>query len=53
NIEDKRKYYRLASLHNLRFIIRLTEDTRQAILEDRFTEFKEAFLKSYYPQKNK
>ena len=53
NIEDKRKYYRLASLHNLRFIIRLTEDTRQAILEDRFAEFKEAFLKSYYPQKNK
>ena len=51
DIEEKRKYYNLASLHNLRFIIRLTENTRQAILEDRFQEFKEAFLRDYYPKK--
>ena len=46
--ELKAKFYRLASLHNLRFIIRLTEQIRQAILEDRFFEFKQTFLKDYY-----
>ena len=48
DIEEKRKYYNLASIHNLRFIIRLTEEIREAILEDRFEEYKEAFLKDYY-----
>lgn len=48
DIEDKRKYYNLASLHNLRFIIRLTEETREAILQGRFEEYKAAFLKRYY-----
>lgn len=48
DIEDKRKYYNLASLHNLRFIIRLTEETREAILQGRFEEYKTAFLKRYY-----
>lgn len=46
--EDKHKYYNLASMHNLRFIIRLTEDIQTAIEEDRFQEFKEEFLKNYY-----
>ena len=46
--ELKIKYYRLASLHNVRFIIRLTENIRQAILEDYFTEFKREFLRNYY-----
>ena len=44
----KAKFYRLASIHNLRFIIRLTEQIRRAILEDRFQEFKQSFLKNYY-----
>lgn len=51
NSEDREKYFNLASMHNLRFIIRLTEDIRKAILEDRFEEFKESFLKNYYPKK--
>lgn len=51
DIEEKRHYYNLASQHNLRFIIRLTEETRKAIHEDRFEEFKETFLKRYYAKK--
>jgi len=31
---------RLMSIHNLRFLIKLMEDARQAIKEDRFNEFK-------------
>ena len=46
--ELKAKFYRLASMHNLRFIIRLTEQIRKAILENRFQEFKQNFLKNYY-----
>ena len=44
-------YFELASMHNLRFIIRLTEQARQAILDGTFKEFKESFLKSYYGNK--
>ena len=40
-----------ASIHNLRFIIRLTEQARQAILDSTFKEFKEFFLNSYYKNK--
>ena len=46
--ELKAKFYRLASVHNLRFIIRLTEQIRDAILEDRFHQFKQEFLRNYY-----
>ena len=46
--DDKHTYYNLASMHNLRFIVRLTEEIRQAINEDRFQEYKEEFLKNYY-----
>lgn len=38
---------RLLSIHNLRFLIKLTEDVRQAILEDRFLDFKEAYFKKH------
>lgn len=46
--EKKAQYYRLASAHNLRFIIRLTEEIRQSILEDRFPEYRDNFLRQYY-----
>ena len=49
--EKRRIYYNLASVHNLRFIIRLTEEARQAILDGNFEEYKSSFLKSYYPNK--
>lgn len=48
NIEDKRKYYNLSSIHNLRFIIRLTEEVRAAILNETFEEYKKEFLYNYY-----
>lgn len=46
--EKKQKYYNLASVHNLRFIVRLTEEIRQAMLDDKFFQYKEAFLRRYY-----
>ena len=36
---------RLLSIHNIRFLIRLTEELREAIKEDRVLEYKEEFLK--------
>lgn len=38
---------RLLSIHNIRFLIRLTEELREAIKEDRFLEYKEEFLNNY------
>ena len=38
---------RLATYHNLYFLIKLMKNAREAILEDRFTEFKEEFIKNY------
>ncbi len=48
NQDKKRLYYSLASQHNLRFIIRLTEEAREAIINGNFEEYKENFLKNYY-----
>ena len=39
---------RLASLHNLTFFIQLLNDMRQAILNDRFTEFRRVFENNYH-----
>ncbi len=38
---------RLLSIHNIRYLIRLTEDLRKAIDEDKILEYKEEFLKNY------
>ena len=38
---------RLLSIHNIRFLIKLTEDLREAIKEDRLLEFKEDFINRY------
>ncbi len=37
---------RLLSVHNLRYLLKLMEDIRQAIKEDRFLEFREEFYKN-------
>ena len=37
----------LASIHNLRFIIKLTEDIRSSILHDTFEKYKESFFQVY------
>lgn len=41
----------LASIHNLYFINKLVADIRQSLIDDRFFEFKEEFLKGYYAEK--
>ncbi len=37
----------LLSIHNIRFLTKLAEECRNAILEDRFPEFREEFAKRY------
>lgn len=37
----------LLSIHNVRFLLQLSEDIRQAIQEDRLLDFKEEFLNKY------
>ena len=39
--------YRLATIHNLRFIMRLMEEIRRSILQGTFPVFKDGFLASY------
>ncbi len=43
---------RLLSIHNIRFLIKLMEDIRGAIKEDKILELKEQFIKDYYGDKN-
>jgi queuine tRNA-ribosyltransferase len=38
----------IASMHNLGFILQLVDGAREALLEDRFEEYKNEFIKSYY-----
>lgn len=38
---------RLLSIHNIRFLIRLTEELREAIKNDKVLEYREEFLKKY------
>ncbi len=43
---------RLASIHNLRFLIHLMEQIRQAIAEDRFLDFRKEFYEKYDMSRN-
>ena len=38
---------RLLSIHNIRFLIKLTEEIREAIKENRILEYREEFIKKY------
>lgn len=40
---------RLATIHNLRFFLRLMEETRQTIIAGEFAEFAQSFLARYRP----
>lgn len=42
---------RLLSIHNLRYLINLTEQARRAILEDRFLDFKNEYFKKHHLDK--
>jgi queuine tRNA-ribosyltransferase len=46
--DEKEKYFNLASVHNVRFIVRLTEQIRENMLVGRFEIFRDEFLKRYY-----
>ena len=37
----------LVEIHNLYFLLKLCENIRKAIIEDRFLEFKKEFYKKY------
>ena len=39
---------RLLSIHNVNYLIRLTEDLREAIKNDKIKEYREAFIKDYF-----
>lgn len=39
---------RLLSIHNIRFLIKLTEDLREAIKNDNILEYKDKFMRDYY-----
>lgn len=38
----------VCSMHNLGFILRLVDEAREALMEDRFAEFREDFVRTYY-----
>ena len=42
---------RLLSIHNIRYLIHLAEEMREAIKEDRMLEYREQFIKDYYGDK--
>ena len=42
---------RLLSIHNLRFLTRLTEDLRECIKNDNILEYRDNFIKNYYGEK--
>ncbi|MBR2840673.1 MAG: tRNA guanosine(34) transglycosylase Tgt [Bacilli bacterium] len=39
---------RLLSIHNIRFLIKMMENVRNSLKNDKFEEFKELFIKRYY-----
>ena len=41
----------LLSIHNIRYLIKLTEDIRIAIEEDKMLEFRDRFIEDYYGKK--
>ena len=43
---------RLNSIHNLRFLIRMMEEIRQAIAEDRFLDYRKEFYEKYDMSRN-
>ena len=42
---------RLISIHNIRFLIKLTEEIREAIKENRLLDYRDEFIKKYESNK--
>ena len=47
NPDTKLEFFRLATIHNVRFIIRLCEQIRLSILTGTFSDFRDDFLRHY------
>ncbi len=45
--EEIFRSYRLASYHNLHFLLNLMRQVREAVREERLTEFRQAFFAKY------
>ncbi|MCL1876439.1 tRNA guanosine(34) transglycosylase Tgt [Candidatus Saccharibacteria bacterium] len=50
DLETRAKVFTLLSQHNVRFIVRLTEQIRASIIEGNFADFRATFAKRYYHQ---
>ena len=42
------KYFELASVHNIRFMLRLMEEIRENIVAGKYQEFKDNFMNHFY-----
>lgn len=50
---EEQLYYRLGSIHNIRFMLRLSRSLREAILAGTYPQFREEFLARYIPASEK
>src|SRR2546430_544749 len=50
---EEQLYYRLGSIHNIRFMLRLANQLRQAIATGTYSAFRDEFLTSYVPASEK
>jgi queuine tRNA-ribosyltransferase len=46
---EEQLYYRLGTIHNIRFMLRLATQLRTAIIEGRYAQFRDEFLARYIP----
>lgn len=46
---EEQLYYRLGSIHNIRFMLRLAEQLRTSIINNSYPAFRDAFLERYIP----
>jgi queuine tRNA-ribosyltransferase len=49
NRTEEQLYYRLGTIHNIRFMLRLASDLRTSIIAGKYSEFREEFLTRYVP----
>jgi queuine tRNA-ribosyltransferase len=50
---EEQLYYRLGSIHNIRFMLRLAGQLREAILAGHYAAFRDEFLERYTPASEK
>ncbi|GCF07483.1 tRNA guanosine(34) transglycosylase Tgt [Dictyobacter arantiisoli] len=50
---EEQLYYRLGSIHNIRFMLRLAKELRESIINGTYPTFRETFLARYVPASEK